>query len=280
MTSRSHPPTLHTRSGPESDASVCDLSSFEGMGAEAHSALAPEDHVSLPVGTGKGTGTGTGAGVKEGACMIADDDLVPSPLPVAVCDAIAGGGLGAAGTDAAAHAVPSKMDTDNARVRMEQHRARMHASRSLSTGMIEDNQRGAPDAGAHEAGQREVVYDTYGQPLSHPFNDNESRLSWHLANHHYPGLPHAHRGRASTSMAVGARTGSVGLRLKGMGVSGAGLLGYSSFGIPPGEIRKMSVNHVCVPSPMCVRILSHLPRTRLMMRLGCSRRRWWYQIAS
>jgi len=233
------PQPLLVRQGSESDASLFELSSVEGiMGAEAPSALAAEEQVRLPVRA------------TEGACMIAaENDLVPSPLPAAVCDALADGEqLGAdvggehLGADVPAHAVPSEMRTDNAHVRTEQHRARMSASRSLSTGMLEDKQRGTPEAGMQDTGQGAVVYGTHGQPLSHPFNDNESRLSWHLANRHYSGLPQAHRGRAA--MAVGARTGGGGLRLKGMGVAGAGLLDYSSFGIPPGEIRRMSVNHV------------------------------------
>jgi hypothetical protein len=90
--------------------------------------------------------------------------------------------------------------------------------------------------------------------VTNPHNDSESQVLWHFANHHYSGLPNAHRGRAS--MAVGARAGAGGLRLKGMGGARGGLLDYYSFGIPPGEIRKMSVSHVRAPSPARLRSIT------------------------
>jgi hypothetical protein len=143
----------------------------------------------------------------------------------------------------------------------------MFASRSLSVGILDNPPHNGHDhiagvgvaaaeclAEARRMGGLQSAYSPPSPRLSHSSDDAASQplreqLAWQLANRYtnpYTDLPNVYRGRAST--AVGARGGGGGLRLKGKGGTGAGMLqDYSTFGISPGEIRRMSVNHVGCP---------------------------------
>ena len=244
-------PPLSARQGSESDATIYTLSSSEEQGTAGarestcagrvpveitpvcmaeegkpqqgdplRSALEHTNFVATPQGVREALAVGTGEGVAAGEVQSTDGtrwaegSSGSTPPEIGVTTPMV----------SSVDQIRTQAGQSFPAVGISEGAGRVGTTRSRSTGIL-DGQAGAA-GGLGGSGWGGTV----------------EQMSLQLSNQfaHAPPMHRQHMRSAS----VAVRGAGGGLRLKGMGAAGAGVLDYSSLGIPAGEIRKMTSSHV------------------------------------